>query len=130
MVELKVNPDTGVPFYRQVEDQLRELIRSGKLQEGERLPSVRELSRELMVSLITVRRSYADLERDGWIIRKQGQGTFVASPPEVGHEDTKEEAKQLLREAVAQAKRLGLEGDELCDWMEALMQEENNHELD
>ena len=91
LLPLKLSHDSGIPFYRQVEDQLRQLIKSGQLEEGARLPSVRELARELMVSLITVRRSYADLEKEGWIIRKQGQGTFVA---EVSSASLQEEVRE------------------------------------
>ncbi len=79
---MSLSEATGVPFYRQVVDQVAELIRSGQLTAGSRLPSVRDLSRELLVSLITVRRAYADLEAAGLILRRQGQGTFVCEDVE------------------------------------------------
>ena len=95
------------------------------------MPSVRELARELMVSLITVRRSYADLEKEGWIIRKQGQGTFVAEVSSASlQEEVREEAKELVREAIEQAQRMGLEGDALRTWiLELLDEEESNEDL-
>ena len=79
---IRLSQASGVPYYRQVVDQMSELIRSGQLLPGAQLPSVRELSRQLLVSLITVRRSYADLEAAGLIVRRQGQGTFVAADVE------------------------------------------------
>ncbi len=77
-IPITIRQNTGVPFYRQIEDQLGALIRSGRLTPGTRLPSFRELAKDLLVSLITVRRAYADLETEGLIIRRHGQGSFVA----------------------------------------------------
>jgi GntR family transcriptional regulator len=77
-LSITIRQNTGVPFYRQIEDQLAALIRSGRLAPGTRLPSFRELAKDLLVSLITVRRAYADLENDGLIVRRHGQGSFVA----------------------------------------------------
>jgi len=105
---------TGVPYYRQIVDQIAQLIRSGQLPPDHRLPSVRELAAQLLVSLITVRRSYADLEAAGLIVRRQGQGTFVAQGVEAAaREQARTEARRIIADAVAQARRLGLAGDEL-----------------
>jgi len=111
-MHITLSQASGVPFYRQVIDQVTELVQSGTLSPGERLPSVRELARQLLVSLITVRRAYADLESAGLIVRKQGQGTFVAQvvPREAGLRD---EAVEVLVQAVAKARRAGLAADEV-----------------
>lgn len=69
---------SGVPFYRQITDQVSDLIRSGRLAPGAALPSLRELSVDLAVSLITTRRAFADLEAAGLVVQRQGHGTFVA----------------------------------------------------
>ena len=106
---LALHASTGVPFYKQLEDQLAELIRSGALAPGTQLPSFRQLAGELLVSLITVRRAYSDLEQDGLIERRQGQGTYVA--PDVAgisRARARREATALLIEAVRSARRLGL----------------------
>jgi GntR family transcriptional regulator len=74
---------SGVPFYRQIVDQIAGLIRSGQLAPGTQLPPFRDLAPQLRVSLITVRRAYADLEQAGLIVKRQGQGTsrrWSASP--------------------------------------------------
>ena len=65
---VELSDASGLPFYRQIVDQLAELIRSGRLSPGSRLPSVRDLAGQLMVSLITTRRAYADLEAAGLIV--------------------------------------------------------------
>src|SRR5260370_5871757 len=79
---IRLSQASVVPFYRQIVDQLAGLIRSGRLAPETRLPSFRELAPQLLVSLITVRRAYADLETAGLVVLKQGQGTFVASAVE------------------------------------------------
>ena len=77
-IDIILSNASGVPFYRQIVDQMADMIRAGTLDPGSRLASVRELALQLQVSLITVRRAYADLEAAGLIVRRQGQGTFVA----------------------------------------------------
>lgn len=105
---------SGVPFYRQIVDQVADLIRAGRLEPSAPLPSVRALASQLLVSLITVRRAYADLENAGLIVMRQGQGTFVADDVEVAsRKKNLAEARQALAQSIALARRLGLEGDEL-----------------
>jgi GntR family transcriptional regulator len=107
---LRLSDASGIPYYRQIVDQTAELIRSGRLAPGSQLPSVRELASQLLVSLITTRRAYADLEAAGLLVRRQGSGTFVAE--EVGtatREQALSEAQQALGDAVARARRLGVE---------------------
>jgi GntR family transcriptional regulator len=107
---LHLSEASGLPFYRQIEDQIAELIRSGRLSSGARLPSVRQLASQTLVSLITVRRAYADLDRDGLIVRRQGQGTFVAEGVAAASADrAKAEARDKLLQAVAQSRQRGLE---------------------
>jgi GntR family transcriptional regulator len=69
------NPD---PMHKQVTDQMRDAIAKGALSPGARLPSIRELARELAVSPITIKRAYGDLEREGYLITRPGLGSFVA----------------------------------------------------
>jgi GntR family transcriptional regulator len=119
---IRLSEASGIPFYRQVLDQVSGMIRSGELPPGTRLPSVRELSRHLLVSLITVRRSYADLEAAGLIVRRQGQGTFVAeNVAPASRRIAVEEARNRLAEAVSRARQLGLRGGELRGCIEELL---------
>jgi GntR family transcriptional regulator len=75
---LVVSKASGVPFYRQLRDQLDDRIRSGVLPPGYALPSIRELAVQLSVSVITVKSAYEELEADGLVSSQQGRGTFVA----------------------------------------------------
>jgi len=111
---LELSEASGMPFYRQIVDQVAELIRSDQLAPGTRLPSVRDLAGQTMVSLITIRRSYSDLEAAGLIQRRQGQGTFVADEIEgASREQALSEGHQVLTEAVTKAGRLGLSADDI-----------------
>jgi len=116
---------SGVPFYRQIVDQMAELIRSGQLAPGTRLPSYRELAPQLLVSLITVRRAYTDLEHAGLIVLKQGQGTFVAADVKAAsRQRALAEARQVLTQAVARAQQLGLTGAALRGLVRELLARE------
>jgi len=106
---IRLSQASGVPFYRQIEDQLAELIRSGQLEPGARLPSFRELAPQLLVSLITVRRAYTDLERAGLIVLRQGQGAFVAEDVKAASRSRAlAEARRVLTQGVTRARQLGL----------------------
>ena len=113
---LQLSAASGMPFYRQVVDQIGALVRSGQLPAGTRMPSVRELAAQLMVSLITVRRAYADLEAAGLVIRRQGQGTFVAEDVgQASQAQAQEQAYEVIERAVRRAQQLGLEPHEVLE---------------
>ncbi len=113
-LDLNLSNASGVPFYRQIVDQIADMVRAGTLAPESRLASVRELALQLQVSLITVRRAYADLETAGLIVRRQGQGTFVA--PDVGRaaaRQAKADARTALEQAIDRARQLGLDDAEI-----------------
>lgn len=79
-MEFAVNTSDREPIYRQLAEQVREAIARGQLSVGDRLPSVRELSRTLVVNPNTIARTYTDLEREGVLHTRPGLGVFVAAP--------------------------------------------------
>jgi len=96
-------------LYRQIVDGLRREVSEGRLRPGAPLPSFRQLAEDLLVSVITVKRAYEELEREGIIYRRQGLGTFVAtSAPDRSREAKTERARALMREAVREASEAGL----------------------
>ncbi len=125
---IRLSQASGVPFYRQIEDQLAALIRSGRLAPRARLPSYRELAPQLLVSLITVRRAYADLEAGGLIVCRQGQGTFVGEADGAARRRALAEARALLEVAVTRARQLGLGTDAVRAQVDRLL--ERDLELD
>jgi GntR family transcriptional regulator len=79
---LPVDPASGLPVYRQIMDQVRRMMVSGRLAPGERLPSIRELAATLQINPLTVGRAYGELERDGLVEMRRGLGMFVRPPHE------------------------------------------------
>lgn len=129
--EIKISEASGVPYYRQIVDQIAQLIRSGRLEPGEQLPSVRDLAGALLVSLITTRRAYADLETAGLIKRRQGYGTFVAEEIDMAsHEQAVEATRVHFGEALRAARRMGLADDEIESLFQGMLCEGGNHDED
>jgi GntR family transcriptional regulator len=89
------NPD---PMYKQVADQIKDAIAAGTLSSNARLPSIRELSQELALSPITIRRAYGDLESEGYIIMRPGLGSFVAG---IDRDTLREEKVREIRREIA-----------------------------
>lgn len=119
---LHLSEASGVPFYRQIVDQMAQMIRSGQLTPASQLPSVRDLSKQLLVSLITVRRAYADLEAASLIVRRQGYGTFVAEDVQTAsRKQSEQEARRRLSEAVTHAQQLGLSRGDIRSHLEDLL---------
>jgi len=111
---LRLNPNSGLPIYRQLFQQLRQRIVSGQLAAGAQMPSVRDLSAELGINLLTVAKVYQLLEGAGWVETRRGLGTFVRA----GHPTSPiSERRKLIAEAVAQvvaeARHLDLEEAEV-----------------
>jgi GntR family transcriptional regulator len=96
-------------LYQQIVDGIRREVSEGRVEPGAPLPSVRRLAEDLLVSVITVKRAYEDLERDGIIYRCQGLGTFVADAAPDRSRDLKiERAQELLAEALREGTEAGL----------------------
>jgi GntR family transcriptional regulator len=122
-LNIELSEASGIPFYRQIVDQITHLIRSGQLLENQQLPSVRDLSRELLVSLIPVRRAYSDLEAARLIVRRQGYGTFVAEEVEMtSRKQAVRDARNRLTEAITYARQLGLADTEIRDFLYRLLE--------
>src|SRR5580693_4155683 len=94
-----LNPNSGMPIYRQLFQQLRQRIVSGQLAAEEQMPSVRDLSAELRINLLTVAKVYQLLEGDGLVETRRGLGTFVRN----GHTTRSSgEKRKLIQAAVEQ----------------------------
>ena len=78
MVFIVISPLNPDPLYKQITDQIKDAIASGTIEAESRLPSIREMAKELKISAITIKRAYSDLEHEGYIITRSGLGTFVA----------------------------------------------------
>jgi GntR family transcriptional regulator len=109
-------------LYQQIIDGLKREVSEGRLPPGSSLPSFRGLAEELMVSVITVKRAYEELEREGIIFRRQGLGTFVADAAADRSRDAKtERARELLRQAVREATEAGLTGRDVIHLLQSVL---------
>ena len=111
----------GMPIYDQITRQVKGLILRGELKEGEALPSMRLLARELRISVITTKRAYEELEREGFITTVPGKGCFVApQDPELAREETLRRVEEHLTRAVEAAKAGGITLEEMTDTLNIL----------
>lgn len=76
-MDIIISNSSGIPLYEQIEEQIKSQIMAGELAEGDALPSMRVLAKDLKISIITTKRAYEDLERDGFIVSVTGKGSFV-----------------------------------------------------
>ena len=117
-----ISPAADGALYQQIVDRLKREIREGRLQPGVALPSFRPLAEDLLVSVITVKRAYEELEREGIIYRRQGLGTFVA---EQGANRSREAklvtAEKHLRTAFREAAEAGLKPAEIHDFFQKIL---------
>lgn len=104
------------PIYRQITEQIKNSILSGELNEGDSLPSIRGLARDLQVSVITTNRAYEELEKEGFIETVPGKGSFVAiHNQELLREKRLHILEEKLMNALSDARGLGLSLDELVE---------------
>ncbi|GFI16627.1 HTH-type transcriptional repressor YtrA [Lachnospiraceae bacterium] len=112
------------PIYEQITVQIKTMVMNGKLKEGDLLPSMRTLAKELRVSVITTKRAYEDLERDGFITTVVGRGSFVkAADTRLMREEKLKQIEELLSRAVALAGQSGISRGELEEIIEILYQD-------
>jgi GntR family transcriptional regulator len=96
------------PMYLQIMEQIKQRIAVGDWVAGQAIPSIRQLAVDIRVSVITVRRAYLELEREGVIVTRQGKGCFVASDCDIGSRIREQEVAQHLEQAVRSAAMMGL----------------------
>ena len=114
------------PIYDQIVSQVKAQILSGKLKEGDALPSLRALAKDLRISVITTKRAYEELEREGFIVSLTGKGSFVAGAnTELIREEHLRRLEDHLREAVSLSHLCGLDLDGLTSILSMLYKEED-----
>ena len=106
-------------MYLQIMEQVRQKVAVGEWKPGESIPSIRALAVELQVSVITVKRAYLELEREGIIVTQHGKGSTVASDPDLGPRLYDQEFAEHLRQVLRLGMLLGLSEDEIADRLKA-----------
>ena len=119
MIEFGLDVKSGVPFHRQIVDQIKYGIASGRLLPGEQLPTVRELAVHLQVNPNTVRKGYSELEILGILDTQQGTGTFVGRKEvEIGETEKERMLEQICSELVARGNQYGFTLDEIVSHLQ------------
>ena len=126
-MRLILSNTSGVPIYEQLQNQIREGILSGQLREGEALPSLRQLAKDLRISVLTVTRAYTQLEQEGFVTNVQGKGCYVLSRDNgMIREQLLRTVEKELEKAVQAAKNAGLTLEELREMAAAQWEETRN----
>jgi GntR family transcriptional regulator len=113
------------PIYEQISRQIKSQIISGELLEGQPLPSIRRLAQDLQISVITTKRAYDELEREGFINTVGGKGTFVAvQNPELLREKKMKIVEEKLAQAVGEARVMGIGIEQLVEMLQLLSKED------
>lgn len=123
-ININISNSSSVPLYEQIQIQIKSQILNGQLKAGDGLPSIRSLAKELKVSIITIKRAYEELEKDGYLETVTGKGSFVASQ---NKERLKEvamyEVESKLEEIIRQAKSVGMTLEEGLEIFKSLYEE-------
>ena len=124
-MDIIISNSSGQPIYEQISRQVKGAIATGRLRPGEPLPSIRALARDLRISVITTKRAYEELEREGFIDTVAGKGSFVAQQNlELVRESSLREIEAQLQAAVELSRQAGLTMTELENILHVLSEEE------
>jgi DNA-binding transcriptional regulator YhcF (GntR family) len=123
----EINPNSGVPIYRQIVDQVHALVAGGTLREGDLLPSVRQVARAADVNPMTVSKAYSRLETEGVVRRVRGQGMEVLPPSQNGTlQQRKEQFRETVEPALHRARQLGLNQKQIRDVISSLLKDQSH----
>lgn len=122
-MDLIISNSSNRPIYEQITTQIKELILTGELQPGQKLPSIRALANGLRISAITTKRAYTDLEAQGFIETVQGKGSFVTGGNvELLREERRRQIEERLMRLVDDARSADIGDDELREMMDLIME--------
>lgn len=122
---MKILQNSGVPIYQQIANQFKEDILSGKMKQGEYLPSIRGLAKDLRISVITTMKAYEELEQQGLVTAVQGKGYYVnAQDTEMLKEQHMRKMEEHLLNAISAAKIAGISNQELIQTLTMLLETE------
>ncbi|HHV65082.1 MAG TPA: GntR family transcriptional regulator [Peptococcaceae bacterium] len=123
-MDIIISNTSDEPIYQQIIDQVKKMIIAGEVAEGEALPSIRQLAKDLRISVITTKRAYEELEREGFIRSVQGKGSYVAPyNREIIRESRLKMIEEKLRAVIDESKTLNISLEEVIDILRYLYQE-------
>lgn len=124
-MKIVISNRSSVPIYEQIKIQIKEAVFSGELKEDDLLPSIRQLAKDLVISVITTTRAYSDLEEEGFVVNVQGKGCYVLPQnKELAREHTLCKIEDGLIAAITAAKAGGISKSEITEMLNMLIKEE------
>lgn len=115
-MKMIISNSSSVPIYEQIKNSIIEQIMNNELQEDEAIPSIRTLAQEIKISVMTIKKAYDELEREGYIISRQGKGTFVAPKnTELAKDKAQKEIEEHISKIVDISKKYDIEKTEILD---------------
>lgn len=122
-MHIVISNSSDLPIYAQIKEQVKEQILTGELAENETLPSLRQLARDLKISVLTTTRAYNELEQEGFITSRQGKGFFVmSSGSNLIIEQLIKEVEKNLNNAILAAGRIPMSDDEIVSLLKLLLE--------
>lgn len=129
-MHLVISNSSSVPIYEQIKEQIIEQIMNDELKEDEMLPSIRSLSKDIKISLMTIKKAYDQLESDGYIVSIAGKGTFVAPRnSNLVKEHAQKEIEDNIQKAIELAVRYDISKDEIIDLVNMLYEGDNKWKM-
>lgn len=124
-LQFEIHPSSGVPIFRQIMDQVRAQIASGRLKAGDLVPSVRQMAVDLAVNMMTVSKAYSRLEADGVLERDRGTGMRVRAVGSVSARvaDRQRELRELVEHVVTRGLQLGLTDEQIIAVVQTVLKE-------
>lgn len=127
-MDIIISNSSADPIYQQIVNQIKAMIMDGKLHEGDALPSMRNLAQQLRISVITTKRAYEELERDGMIESVTGKGSFIkAQNPELMREEHLRKIEMLLANVAETASMAHITSTELHEMLDLLLEDQTNN---
>lgn len=126
-MKIIISNTSGVPIYEQIKEQIKSAILSGEIDENELLPSLRQLAKDLKISVLTTTRAYTELEQEGYVTNVQGKGCYVMGRgSELIREQLLREVEENLNAAIKSARIAGISNQELVKMLKILMEGDEN----
>lgn len=125
-MKIIISNNSSVPIYEQIKNAFINQIMSGELLEDESIPSIRTLAQDIQISVMTIKKAYDELEKEGYIVTKQGKGSFVAPRnTELAKEQARKDIENYLSKIMVLANKYNISKEEIIDLFEYLVMEED-----
>lgn len=123
-MNLIINNSSQTPIYEQIVDQVKEQIIRGNLKEGNALPSVRAMAKELRISALTVKKAYDALEQEGYVVTVHGKGSYISNiGSNIKLEELRREVEKDFETVIRKGKRSGMTDDEIKELLELILED-------